>query len=212
MRHSLDQAIGAAPVSTVDVDQIVARARRRGLQRRVAAAAGGTAVVAAAVVAALALSTPGGPARGSGQYVVRPGSASVAAPTRAGETTDQAKQRLSAALARGLTAALPGVQLSDGPTGQPGVVVYFDDGQNRANYNTDTVLATANRQGELFLVSWPGGRVPAAGPTGGPSGQPASPTFVAWVSACADLSTGGYAFMDGHRVVQDCQDSVGPAG
>jgi hypothetical protein len=212
MRNSLDQAIGVAPVSTVDVDRIVARARRRGLQRRVAAAAGGTTVVAAGVVAALALTTPGGPAPGSGQYIVRPGAASAAAPVRGGETTDQAKQRLSAALAHGLTAALPGVRLSDGPTGQPGVLVYLDQTQDPANYNTDTVLATANRQGEVFLVSWPGGRVPVPdGPTSGPSGQPAPPTFVRWVTSCADLSTGN-AFMDGHQVVNDCQDSVGPAG
>jgi hypothetical protein len=212
MRHSLDQALGAPPVSTVNVDQIVARARRRGLRRRVTAAAGGTAVVAAGVVTALALITPGPPAPGRGQHVVRPGAASGAAPVRDGETSDQARQRLSAALAGGLTAALPGVQLSDGPTGQPGVVVYFDQGQNRSPYNTDTVLATATRQGEVFLASWPGGRVPApASPTDWPSGQPAPPTFISWVSSCAELSTGD-SVMDGHSVVQECQDSLGPAG
>ncbi len=212
MRHSLDQAMGAAPVSTVNVDQIVDRARRRGLRRRVAAAAGGTAMVAAGVVAALALTAPGAPAPGPGQQAAHPGAASGAAPIRDGETADQASQRLSATLADGLTAALPGVRLSDGPTGHPGVVVYFDQGQDPTPYNTDTVLATATRQGEVFLVSWPGGRVPVpAGPTNWPSGQPAPPTFVTWVSSCTDLSTGD-AFVDGHRVVQDCQESVGPAG
>jgi hypothetical protein len=204
--------MGAPPVSTVDVDQIVARGRRRGLLRRAAAAAGGTAVVAAGLVVALAVTAPGAPARGTEQNLVRPGASSGAAPVRDGETQDQAKQRLSLALADALNAALPGVQLSNGPTGERGVVVYLDQARHPSPYNTDTVLATVARQGEVFLESWPGGRTPApAGPTNWPSGQPAPPTFISWVTSCADLSTGD-SFMDGHRVAQECQESVGPAG
>jgi hypothetical protein len=209
MRHSLDQAIGEAPVSTVDVDQIVARAKRRGLRRRVVAASASIAAVAAAGAAVLAVATP---THGPAQRTVQPGAPSGAAPVRDGETPDQIKQRLSTALAEGVSATLPGVHLSDGPTGQAGVVVYVDQDQHVNRYNTDTVLATANRQGEVFLVSWSGGQVPVpAGPTDWPSGQPAPPIFVTWVSSCADLSTGD-SFLDGNRVVQECQERAGPAG
>jgi hypothetical protein len=212
MRHNLDQAMGALPVSTVDVDQIVARGRRRSLRRRVVVAAGSTVVVAAGVITAFALTTSAAPAGRPEQHAILPAADPGAAPARDGETPDQARQRLSATLAAGLTDALPGVQLSDGPTGHPGVVVYFDQSQNPASYNTDTVLATGTRQGEVFLESWPGGRVPVpATPTNWPSGQPAPPTLVSWIDSCAGLST-NESMMDGHHVVQECQQSVGSAG
>jgi len=204
--------MGAAPVSTVDLDQIVARVRRRHLWRRMAGVAGGTTAVVAGVFVALALTNAGRPASSPAQITDFPTAASGAAPVRDGESHDEARARLSAALADGLTAALPGVHLSNGPTGHSGVVVYGDQGPNPTPYNADTVLATATRQGEVFLESWPGGRLPTPAPAHGSSVQPAPPTLITWVSSCADLPTTSDVEMYGHRGVQDCQESVGPAG
>jgi hypothetical protein len=60
MHNILEQAIGSAPVSTVDVDAVVAKARRHNARRRLAigSAAGGTALVAAGVVATLTMTYP----------------------------------------------------------------------------------------------------------------------------------------------------------
>jgi hypothetical protein len=215
MRHTLDQAIGTAPVSTVDVDNVVARARRRILGRRLAVAAGGTAFAAAGAVAALVLATvaPSPPSRGPTQ--IQPAAHGGAAPVRDGETRDQATQRLVVALTDGLTTALPGVRLADGPTAQPGVVVSFEQYSDAARYGADTVLtaATATGQGEVFLESWSGGRVPVpATPSTWPSNEPAPPVPLAWVGSCADLPTGDGVTFDGHVVVNDCADSIGPDG
>ena len=208
MHNALDHAIGASPVSTVDIDSVIASGRRRGLRRRLTVGAGGFA--AAGLAAAIALTTVGGSAQTLAPVKLGPASGDNA-PVRAGETRDQASQRMAAALTAGLSAALPGVHLTDGPTGQAGVTVSFDE--SRGGYTTDTVLAAPNGGGEVFLVSLPGGQAPApTTPTDWPSGQPAPPTFVTWLDSCADLSTGESFFADGHRAVQECQASTGPGG
>jgi hypothetical protein len=213
MRNSLDEAIGVSPVSTVDVDAVVAKGRRRVLRRRFAFAGAGTAVTG--VVAALALATFGPPAPvspphrqiGSGPGPAADGSA----PVRDGETPEQTEQRLAAALVDGLTAALPGVRISDGPTGQPGVVLYHDPGASLSRYDSDIVITTAAREGEIFFESWPGGVTPVADQEGGrpsgrggdgPSGQPALPVAVTWIESCTDVPA----------PYEDCEASVGPDG
>ena len=204
MRTVFDQAIGASPVSTVDVDAVVARGRRRVSRRRLAVAGAGAGVVAVTgVVAALALATfgttPASPPRpGPGFGSAPDGSA----PVRDGETPEQAARRLATALVDGLTAARPGVRMSDGPTGQPGVVVHHDPGAGLNRYDSDIVITTAAGEGEIFFESWPGGAMSAAQETDQPSGQPAPPVPVTWIESCADVPA----------PYEDCETSVGPAG
>jgi hypothetical protein len=208
----LDQAIGAAPVSTVDVDQVVAKGRRRGLRRRlaVAGAASGS-LVAIGVVAALVLTSgsPNTPAPGRPQQAAA--AKTGAAPAHAGETPAQTKQRLEAALTAGLTAALPGVGITDGPTGGSGVRVYVPN-SNTAPYDTDTVIATAAGQSEVFFQSFTGGQPQAvAAPSQGR--MPANgPVLISWVTACADLSPNNPINVDGKELVDECVDSTGPDG
>jgi hypothetical protein len=212
----LDQAIGSTPPSTIDVDGVVATARRRSVRRRwaVAGAAGGTALAAVGVVAALMLSSAG-PLPSTSRVEAGDSSSATqgsgAAPVRAGETRDQAEQRIVAALTDGLTAALPGVRLSDGPTGAPGVSLSFMD--SPVGYNTDTVLTTATVPGEVFYESWAGGTAPAAAePTDWPSDQPPPPKVITWFTSCADMPTAPVVNGDGFTLVDDCVDSVGPDG
>src|SRR5262245_34801695 len=123
MRTVFDEAIGASPATTIDVDAVVTKGRRRVSLRRFAIAGAGTGVVA---VAALALATFGRAAPGlQPPPDFHAGSAAPdgSAPAHPGETPAQTKQRLAAALEHGLTAALPGVRITNGPTGQPGVEI-----------------------------------------------------------------------------------------
>ena len=205
MRHELDQAIGMAPVSTIDVDTVVTKGRRRTFRRRLAVAggAGGTALAAVGVVVAMSLTTATPPAVGQqNQTKLQPAAPTGAAPAHAGETTEQTRQRLASALTAGLTTALPGVQITDGPTGQPGVDIYYAP---NVRFDTDTVIRTSAGASEIFLISWPGGQMPesARGPV----------NVISWLDSCADLPT--YLEMtmgDGHKGAGDCQESTGPQG
>jgi hypothetical protein len=205
MRNVFDEAIGAAPVSTVDVDTVVARGRRGVSRRRWAVAGAGAGVaVVTGVVVALALATFA-PASNPGLGVGSPGSPPApdgSAPVRAGETSDQTKQRLAAALEEGLSAALPGVRISDGPSGGADIVIFHDPAASQSRYDSDTVITTANGEGEVFLESWPGGVIPGAEVRGQPNGQPAPPVAVTWVESCVDVPA----------PYSDCEESVGPDG
>jgi hypothetical protein len=205
MRNIFDEAIGASPVSTVDVDAVVAKGRRRVSRHRFAVVGAGTGVVAVTgVVAAVALATSGTPTPappkiGFGSMA----SPSGAAPVRDGETTEQTEQRLAAALVDGLTAALHGVRISDGPTGQPQVVLYHDPGAGPSSYSSDIVITTPAAEGEVFFESWPGGAMPGTDPGGGQtSGQPAVPIPVTWIASCVNVPP----------PYEDCEQSVGPDG
>ena len=216
MRQTWDQAIGATPPSTIDVDGVVATARRRSVRRRwaVGGAAGGTAVAAIGVVAALMLNSTG-PLPSTSKVAVgdSPSAApsSGTAPVRAGETRDQSEQRIVAALTDGLTTALPGVQLTDGPTAKPGITLSFVD--SPVGYNTDIVLRTATVPGEVFYQSWAGGTAPDVSvPSDWPTDQPPPPKVITWFNSCADMPTNPTFNGDGYRLVDDCVDSVGPQG
>ncbi|MBX6722927.1 MAG: hypothetical protein IRY92_06805, partial [Dactylosporangium sp.] len=103
MHDILDEAIGPSPVSTVDVDRVIAAGRRRTRLRRlllVGPAVGCAAAVTAVI--ALALTTAGGPstppstpieAQPGTQLGSPPYTPSGAAPIRPGETPDQIRQR-----------------------------------------------------------------------------------------------------------------------
>ena len=212
MRQQLDQAIGSSPVSTVDVDRVVATARRHRLGRQfaVAGAAGGTAVAVVGVITAVVFSLAGAPTPTPvpPPTQVQPAASGGAAPVRAGETPTQAGQRLAAALTTGLTAALPGSHIADSLTGQPDVVVDVQGDR----YTADAVLTGAAGQSEVLLESWSGGRTPAAtAPTPLP-GQPAPPVVVTWFASCADVPRNDAFTGDGDRLVVDCQESTGPEG
>jgi hypothetical protein len=112
-KQLLDDAIGAAPVSTVDVDRVVTRQRRASLARTVAASAAGVVVVTTGVALAFA-SGPGGmppPAPEGGQTT-------VAAPStrhRPQETSARVAARLSRALRDNLREVLPGLAFHRDP-------------------------------------------------------------------------------------------------
>jgi len=210
MRNIIDEAIGASPVSTVDVDGVVAAGRRRTGHRRLATVGAGIGTLAVVgIVAALALTsglTPT-PAPTQAQPAASPDGS---APLRDGETPEQAEQRLVAALTEGLTAALPGVQLSDGPTGQPGVALFV--GANPTVYSGDIVLTTAAGEGEVFFESWPGGQPASDSATRGEAsvsgsstaadGSTGAPVESSWIESCADLSDTN----------AECEEFVGPGG
>jgi hypothetical protein len=201
MRSIFDEAMGASPVSTIDVDTVVVRGRRRVTRRRVA---GAGAVVATGVAAALALAMYG-PAGSPSPPDFGVGSASPpdgSAPVRDSETPEQIKQRLASALVDGLTAALPGVRISDGPTGEPGVVVFHDPAASPRRFDADTVITTTADDDEVFFESWPGGSMPADQATDQPPGERPAPVPVTWIESCADLPA----------PYQNCEALVGPGG
>lgn len=209
MHDILDEAIGPSPVSTVDVDQVIAAGRRRTRLRRLllmGPAVGSAAAVTAVV--ALALTAAGGPpTTPSTQSGTQPGSPpsapSGAAPIRTGETPDEIRQRLATALADGLAAAVPGVVLSDGPTGRAGVSIHVDD--DRGRYESDTVLTTAAGEGELGLLSLRGGIEPGWKTAGWSEGEP-------WFDSCSEVPTNDAFIDEGYRLVTECEESVGAEG
>lgn len=209
MHDILDEAIGPSPASTVDVDRVVAAGRRRTRMRRLVAM---SPVIPVVAVIGLALTTAGGSTATPGSsFGAQPGSTSATsgmAPLHTGETPEQTRQRLAAALTDGLTAAVPGATLSDGPTGQAGVSIFVSDDITR--YDSDTVLTTAAGESELFFVSWRGSSTPGVQtPTGLPPGQPVP---ITWFEACSQVPTGDEFTPEGYRLTTQCEESVGPNG
>jgi hypothetical protein len=221
MHNILELAIGAAPVSTVDVDAVVAKARRHNVRRRlaIASAAGGTALVAAGVVATLtmtlsAATIAGRPPATDPMIRIQPGSSTPStpsAPTHDGETREQAAQRLATALSAAIVAAIPGTQVNDGQTGQAPLTVAFDDTAtvngtpvNFPRFTAEAVLSGTGSS-EVFLESRPGGPDPA--PTTDPSAQPVGISFV---DAC-DETSHAFQFED-HSALEECAQTAGPAG
>ena len=225
MHHMMDQAIGAAPVSAVDVDAVIAEGRRRTFRRRLAigGAAGGTTMVAAGVLVALTLTLAGTANPGTGAteagrppvIKVQPGSNAPGAPTHDGETRAQTAQRLATALTDAIVATIPGTHVSDGQTGQPPLVVSFDDSAtidgNAVAFPRFTAEAILSGTGssEVFLQSRPGGAEPASTPSG-PSGEPAPPTAISFVDEC-DAASHPFQF-ETHSAVQECTATSGPEG
>jgi hypothetical protein len=165
-------------------------------------------VVPATAAVALAVTTLGGsPAAPTNPTPPQPGAASGTAPVY-DETPEQTRQRLANALTDGITAALPGVALTDGPTGQAGVSIFVSD--DLIQYDSDTVLTTATGEGELFFVSWRGGdqRVYQT-PTPLPADGPLPP---AWFDSCSAVPTNDAFTPEGYRLVPECEESVGAQG
>lgn len=201
MFKTIEEQIGASPLSTIDVDAIVVAGRRRTRLRRLAAV-GSTTAAATAVVATLALtvSALGTPGQPSAPTVVPPAAQPAgpdgAAPVHAGETPEQTTQRLAAALTDALTAALPGVVLTEWFGGQPGVLVNYEGKPDR--YNAGTVLTVEAGQNQVDFQSWPGGVLPP------PMTVTSSPPD-AWFESCEDVT-------DPRHSQLECTDSIGPDG
>ncbi|WP_155374004.1 hypothetical protein [Catellatospora vulcania] len=100
-RNTMEEYVGTAPRTAIDVDDLVVRGRRAQRGRRLAAATGGLALSAVAALSAVSLL--GAP--GAGPQV--PAVASVAASTTA-ETPDQTAQRLLAVLKTAISREAPG--------------------------------------------------------------------------------------------------------
>jgi hypothetical protein len=208
-------------VSTVDVDAVVEKARRRTVRRRLAigSAACGTALVAAGVVVTLtmtlsAATIAGRPPAPGPMIQVQPGSSmpgTPSAPRHDGETREQAARRLATALSAAIVAALPGTQINDGQTGHAPLTVSFDDTATVNGTPVDFPRFTAEAvlsgtgSSEVFLESRPGGPDPA--PTTDPSGPPVGISFV---DAC-DEDSHGFQF-DSHSATDECTQTTGAAG
>ncbi|MBX6749342.1 MAG: hypothetical protein IRY85_06640 [Micromonosporaceae bacterium] len=209
MRDILDAAIGAPPTSTVDIDRVVAAGRRRTRLRRLAMIS--PAVPAVAAVAVVLATLGGSPTAPTDPIQAQPGTEASGTPGVApvyDETPEQTRQRLATALADGLAAALPGVELTNWPTGQAGVVLSVSDDLGR--YESSTVLTTAAGKGQLSFVSWRGGRTPEFEmPTPLPAGAPRP---IMWFDACSQVPAHDAFTSEGYRVVTECEESVGAEG
>ncbi|MEV0454343.1 hypothetical protein [Catellatospora methionotrophica] len=103
-RECLDEYVGTAPRTTMDIDDLVQRGRRAQRGRRIAAASGGLALTVAATLSAVSvLGPPVRPPR-------PPAAASAAVSTPAApETPDERAQRLLAAVKAAIAREEPGV-------------------------------------------------------------------------------------------------------
>jgi hypothetical protein len=214
MRDILDEAIGASPTSTVDIDRVVAAGRRRARLRRLALA---SPVVPAAAAVALAVTTLGGSPTTPTDSIptdsiqAQPGTDASGTPGAApvyDETPEQTRQRLETALTDGLTAAVPGVALTNGRTGQPGVVVSVSD--DLRHFGSNTVLTTAGSENEMFFASWRGGRTPEyQTSTPLPAGLRLPLT---WIDSCSQVPMNDALAAGEYRLVTECEESVGAEG
>lgn len=203
MRDLLDEAIGASPASTVDVDRVVAAGRRRIRLRRLALA---SPTVPAVAAVALAVTTLGGsPTAPSDSIALQPGAAGSGAAPVYTETPEQTRQRLETTLADHLAAALPGATVTSSPSGDPGVVVTVSDEPTR--YDSSVVLSTADGENQLFLVSQPGSE-----PAILPSGPPSSVGWATWFDSCAQVPTTNGTAPEGYTLTTSCEESAGVDG
>jgi hypothetical protein len=113
----LDDAIGVAPPSTVDVDRVIGRRKRAAMAWTVAGSAAAVVLVTAGVTVAIAQTGSGSTAPlGGPSTVVAPTAApSVPAPQRKPETSAEVAARLSHALEQNLREVLPDATLHADP-------------------------------------------------------------------------------------------------
>ncbi|GAA1411128.1 hypothetical protein ACFQZ4_22065 [Catellatospora coxensis] len=104
-RDTLDEYVGTAPRTAIDIDDLVHRGRRAERGRRIAAASGG--LVLSAVAALSAVSLLGAVAPGPGLPVAA--SAAVSTPSTRAETPDERAQRLLEVLQAAIAREAPGV-------------------------------------------------------------------------------------------------------
>jgi hypothetical protein len=119
-KQILDDAIGVAPLSTVDIDRVVGRQKRAAMARTVAGSAAAVVLVTAGVTVAFARTgsggTPPAPLGGPSTVVASTAAPSVPpAPKRSAETSAQVAMRLSNALAANLREVLPGMAFKPDP-------------------------------------------------------------------------------------------------
>ncbi|MEV6969287.1 hypothetical protein AB0M47_29670 [Hamadaea sp. NPDC051192] len=127
-----DQRLGTPPPSTIDLDDIIARQRRRSVWRRTAAIGSSAFASVAAVTIAVSLAAGPGPGRSPSPLVAEASSVASSASSSAAAVAvrvDTAGQRqqtldaLQAALESGLASTAPGVTwvyMPDVPGEQPG--------------------------------------------------------------------------------------------
>lgn len=203
MRDLLDEAIGASPASTVDIDRVVATGRRRIRLRRLAMA---SPVVPAAAAVALAVTVLGGsPTAPTNPTPIQPGAAASGAAPVYDETQEETQQRLADALTDHLAAALPGATLTAWPSGEAGVVITANDDLTR--YEGSVVLTTNDGANQLIVAAEPGGAPPS--PTPPPSGI----AWLTWVESCSQLTPPvSEQTPEGYPVTTECEESVGADG
>jgi hypothetical protein len=146
MKALLDDAIGAIPPSTIDVDLLVAQGRRQSRLRRLGLAGGltgatatlGTAL-ALALAAPLTVSTP------------HPAPTATSADRPVTEPVHSAEARLTAALAALVAERVPGVRTRTDATGRPALSVRRAYGGGQAGFAGSAALVTAAGRGNLWI-------------------------------------------------------------
>ncbi|GAA1385725.1 hypothetical protein [Catellatospora chokoriensis] len=107
-RDTMDEYVGTAPHTAIDIDELVGRGRRAQLGRRLAVASGGLALSAVAAVSALSLFGAMTPAPGPLTPAVTSAAASAAV-SPAAETQEQTAARLQSVLKAAIAREMPGV-------------------------------------------------------------------------------------------------------
>jgi hypothetical protein len=213
MRDIFDEAIGASPPTTVDIDTVVNRRRQIARLRSAGTVGGAGAAVAAVVAIAVMAGLFGGGTAAQSLGSGDPSSAVVAAspsaaplPSRSPETAQQITQRLTATLTARLTALLPGVHLADRRTKKSGVRVYPRNAEPAGGYLSTLRVTTSAGSGTFGLVSSPRPKPgPSPSPTGPVTDRPDPPT------TCADFWVGSQT-APAHPDDRQCTASTGPDG
>jgi len=155
-----DERLGVPPVSTIDLDDIIVRQRRRSVRRRTAAI--GSAALASVAAVAVAISLAAGPGPGRSPAPLMAGASASSTGTFAirVDTPEQRQQtldQLQAALENALSSVAPGVNwvyMPDVPGEQPG-----PDGHPQMHvsasppvgFSARSGLATQGVKGGFFL-------------------------------------------------------------
>jgi hypothetical protein len=213
MRDIFDEAIGASPPATVDIDTVVILRRRIARLRSAGALGGAGAAVAAIVAIAVVAGLFGGGTAaqfpGSGDHSGGVGGASPSAaplPSRPPETAQQITQRLTTTLTARLTALLPGVHLADRRTKKPRVRVYPRNAEPAGGYLSTLRVTTSAGSGTFGLVSSPRPKPgPSPSPTGPMTDRPDPP------ATCAEFWAGSQT-APAHPNDRHCTASTGPDG
>lgn len=166
----LDQLIGPAPASTVDVDRVIRRTRRRRFTRRLAA--GGSAAVAVVLAVGLGVSLAGGPRQPAPEVAAQPsgevtpssatpsGSAAGAVETDTEQGRLRTLDRLRAALEAARAAHAPAtawIYMPDvpgetrTPDGQVKMWLTGDDNRGQISFQGRSGITDGDRKGGFYL-------------------------------------------------------------
>jgi hypothetical protein len=202
MRELLDEAIGVAPPTRIDVDATIARQRRILLLRPAGVLVAVVVVIAAIVFAGNGMVPPA--AQRNAPAMSRPSSAATV-PSRSPEPNDQVLRRQSTAINELLRVGLTGVTVSDRLTRAATVDVISGmdyPGYRAGAHMSIAVLTTAAGIGDFTFSA---DSRPGTGSSPLPSETAPEP------GSCAEWR-GKFEYRGPGSNTFDCTDSIGPEG